>query len=170
MQKEATIAVSSRTGNTAYIAEGVVDAARSTGWTIVETENGKAPKTDVVVICFWCRRHSLDDASLEYLSLCEGKRILALGTFGGYPTGAYAKKVRDNVANAISERNECLGVFLCQGKLNESRIEKRRALPPDDPHHLDDFGYERALEGLKHPNETDLLYAKAFTRDFLPSC
>lgn len=168
MTRQATVSISSITGNTATIARGVVEAAESIGWTVAEAQAGQGPETDVVIICFWCRRNSLDDESLEFLSRCEGKRILALGTFGGYPTSAYAARVRANVAAAISERNECLGVFLCQGKLKEQRIEKRRALPPEDPHYLDDFGYERLMEGLNHPNATDILYAKAFARDYLP--
>ncbi len=168
MSKEVTFSVSSLTGNTRLVANGACEAAIDLGWSIRDAQPGQLPKTDVVVVCFWCRRNSLDDASLEFLSRCEGKRILALGTFAGYPTSAYAQRVRDNVAAAIAERNECLGVFLCQGKLKEQRIEARRALPPEDPHHLDDFGYERLMEGLNHPNATDVLYAKAFVRDYLP--
>ena len=169
MDKTATLSVSSLTGNTAYIAAAAVEAAQEIGWAIHDLEEGATPQTDVVIVCFWCRRSSLDDKSLDVLARCEGKRILALGTFGGYPTSAYAKRVRDNVRARICERNECLGVFLCQGKLPKKRIDARRALPPDRPHYLDDYAYERVLEGLNHPNATDRLNAKAFTRDYLPS-
>lgn len=169
MEKRATISVSSRTGNTAYIAAAAEEAAREIGWDVRAWEKGESPDTDVVIICFWCRRSSLDDDSLGMLERCNGKQILALGTFGGYPTSAYAKRVRDNVRERISEHNECLGVFLCQGRLPKKRIEARRTLPADRPHYLDDYGYERAMEGLNHPNATDRLHAKAFTRDFLPS-
>lgn len=166
--KSATMAVSSATGNTAKIAEGVRSALRDLGWSVRDYERGAEPADDVVVVCFWCRKSSLDPASAEVVQACRGKKILAFGTFGGYPQSRYADLVRRNVADAISAENECLGVFLSQGKVRMERIEERRQLPEDHPHHLDKWGVERLMEGQSHPSDADVQYARAFACDYLP--
>ena len=162
------MAVSSATGNTAIIADGVRQALADSGWDVVETpKNGAVPDEETIVVCFWCRKTSLDPASLRFVQACAGKRMLLFGTMGGFPVGSYADEVRSNVERIVSERNECLGVFLCQGKVPAERIEARRNLPIDDPHHLDEWGVKRLTESQNHPNATDVLYAQAFARDRL---
>lgn len=168
MPKNATLFVSSITGNTATIAAGVRDALEELGWNISEARPCVPPEGDVVIVCFWCRKSSLDPKSLKLVERCSGQRILLFGTMGGFPVGAYGERVRSNVIAKVSERNECLGVFLCQGKVKESRIDERRSLPESDPHRLDDWGVKRLVEGQNHPNATDVLYAQAFLRDYLP--
>lgn len=162
------MAVSSATGNTAKIAEGVRSALRDLGWSVRDYERGVEPADDVVVVCFWCRKSSFDPASTEVVQACRGKKILAFGTFGGYPQSRYADLVRRNVADVISAENECLGVFLSQGKVRMERIEERCQLPEDDPHHLDRWGVERLMEGQNHPSDADVQYARAFACDYLP--
>jgi len=166
--RSAAFFVSSVTGNTATIAAGVREALVELSWAVNDVRPCTPPDDDVVIVCFWCRKSSLDPKSLKFVNACEGQRILLFGTMGGFPVGAYAQTVRDNVTAKVSERNECLGVFLCQGKVNAERIEQRRNLPESDPHHLDDWGAKRLLESLNHPNATDVLYAQAFLRDHMP--
>ena len=167
MGKSVTLFISSVTGNTAMIATGVRHALVALGWEVHDAKPGMPPADDVVVLCFWCRKSTLDPKSLCFLDACKGKQVLLLGTFGGFPSGEYAHVVRDNVRSRVSERNVCLGVFLCQGKVDAKRIEERRNLPADDPHHLDEWGVARLVEGQKHPNETDVAYAQAFVRERL---
>lgn len=163
-----TMAVSSASGNTAVIAKGVRQALVELGWDVAEApQNGDVPSDETVVVCFWCRKSSLDPKSLRFVQGCSGKRILLFGTMGGFPVGRYADQVRSNVERIVNERNECLGVFLCQGKVRADRIEERHNLPANDPHHLDEWGVARLTESLKHPDETDILYARSFARDHL---
>ena len=161
------LAVSSATGNTALVADGVRAALEEMGWTVHDVPLDAQPTEKIVIACFWCRKGSLDPKSLGFVQHCAGKRMLLLGTMGSFPTGLYADSVRRNVERIVDERNECLGVFLCQGKVRADRIEQRRSLSPDDPHYLDDWGVARLTESLKHPNATDILYAQAFVRDHL---
>ena len=101
------------------------------------------------------------------LAELSGKKILVFGTFGGYPDSAYADKVRRNVEGDVNEHNECLGVFLSQGKVSMKNVEKRRQLPADDPHHLDDAGVKRLEESQKHPDEQDMARARSFLCEHL---
>ena len=169
MRPTATLWVSSVTGNTAKIAEGVRAVLDELGWDVHDAQLGQCPADDYVIVCFWCRKSSLDPKSMRFVESCSDRKVLALGTFGGFPQGKYADLVRGNVSALIEQGNECLGVYLCQGKVRKERIEERAALPESHPHHLDAWGILRLTEGQKHPNSTDVLYAQAFVRDYLPS-
>ena len=169
MKRHATLFVSSVTGNTAKVANGVREMLVDLGWDVNDARacTGCQEESDVVIVCFWCRKSSLDPKSIRFVERCKGKKVLLFGTMGGFPVGSYADSVRANVRAKVEEANECLGVFLCQGKVRQERIDERRALSPDNPHFLDDWGVARLTESLKHPNETDVLYAQAFLRDTL---
>ena len=168
MKPSVTLWVSSVTGNTAKIAEGVRVVLEELGWNVHDAQLGQCPADDYVIVCFWCRKSSLDPKSIRFVESCADRKVLALGTFGGFPQGKYADLVRSNVSARIEQDNECLGVFLCQGKVRKERIDERMALPEDHPHHLDKWGIIRLTEGQKHPDDTDVLYAQAFVRDYLP--
>ena len=188
MGKRATLWVSSVTGNTAKIAEGVRATLVDLGWSVRDVDgnareardaggdareardaDAAVPDAEVVIVCFWCRKGTLDPKSMKFIDECENKKVLLFGTMAHWPVGKYGALVRERVAAKVNERNECLGVFLCQGRVRPERIEERRALPVDHPHHLDDWGVVRLVESQGHPNATDVLYAQAFARDYLPS-
>ena len=78
------------------------------------------------------------------------------------PTFWVVNLIRDD-----TERNECLGVFLSQGRVSMKNVEKRRQLPADDPHHLDDAGVRRLEESQKHPDEQDMARARSFLCEHL---
>ncbi len=140
MTDDITIAVSSRTSNTQKIADAVcaqLDELR-VGYRVREA--GEPVEGQNVIICFWCFKSRFDVRNKNLLAELSGKKILVFGTFGGYPDSAYADKVRRNVIGDVSEHNECLGVLLSQGRVSMKNVEKRRQLPADGPHHLDDAG------------------------------
>jgi hypothetical protein len=159
--------VSSRTGNTRKIAEAARQRMEEFGWTIEEVTPGKPVESELVAVCFWCFKSSFDPISLALVQSLEDKRILAFGTMGGYPDSPYAERVLGKVTADIGDRNTLEGLFLSQGKVRADNIEKRRRLPEDDPHHLDDAGVARVLESQKHPNEQDLARAVAFVNEHL---
>ncbi|ANE22307.1 hypothetical protein AAY81_03195 [Denitrobacterium detoxificans] len=162
MAKNITMLVSSRTGNTRKIANAVKDELELHGYRVHERDKGEAVRTENVIICFWCFKSRFDPLNAKLLEDMAGKRILAFGTFGGYPESVYGNKVRANVTADVDKHNTCLGVFLSQGKVGTHNIEKRRALPHDDPHYLDDAGVARIMESQRHPNENDMQRAKEF--------
>lgn len=165
--------ISSLTGNTQKVALHVAGKLKSQGHEVIlanthetlsaikslsysERESYPLPSADLILVCFWCRRGSIDDDSQKLLSLYSNQKIAALGTMGGDPLRPYGERVRANAAAAISARNILAGVFICQGKIAESRTEKRRNLPKDHIHYLDDEAYARHLASRSHPDEKDL--------------
>lgn len=169
MPQPVTMLVSSRTGNTQKIADAIRAELERLGWEVRNRERGQGIDTSLVIICFWCFKSRFDPLNAKLLDQMAGKRVLVFGTFGGYPDSPYADKVRANVTGDVNERNECVGVFLSQGKVRMDNLEKRRALPPDDPHHLDEAGVARVMESQKHPNQDDVDQAVAFLRQQLPA-
>lgn len=156
--------LSSLTGNTKKLCLPLADLLKEQYPEAFQTVTEASQVLDgsPVILCFWCRKSSLDDKSLSFLRDLNNCDILAFGTFGGYPDSAYADLVRKNVREQIERSNRCIGVFLSQGKISEKRTEKRRSLPKDAPHYLDEEGYRRHLESRKHPDSNDLGNAREF--------
>ena len=168
MAQPITCTVSSRTGNTRKVADAVMAELQRLGWNVRERERGQAVDTQLVAMFFWCFKSTFDPLNAKLLESMKGKRILVFGTFGGYPDSPYGNKVRANITRAVNQHNECVGVFLSQGKVRLDNVEKRRNLPPEDPHHLDDAGLARVLESQRHPNDDDIRAAVAVLHERLP--
>lgn len=168
MKRKVILSISSCTGNTRKIAEALEKELKHKNYEIniwdKKSDNNIQDEEALFIICFWCRRSTLDFESLKTVDLLKGKDILAFGTMGSYPDSDYGKRVEGNVNEYISRDNNCLGVYLSQGKVSLKRTEKRRQLPKDHPHYLNEEGVKRHLESQKHPDETDINNAILFLR------
>lgn len=161
--------LSSVTGNTRQVADAI-QKALSFAHTLVVCDSRAPvahPEADLCLLCFWCRRATLDPNSQKVLHLYRRQPFLAIGTMGGHPDGAHGERVRTNVRRAVDAHNRCQGVFLCRGKIPEARTEYRRALPKDHRLYLDDAGYARQLSSRSHPDAADLAGAVAFVQEAL---
>ncbi|MDO4553570.1 MAG: flavodoxin family protein [Lachnospiraceae bacterium] len=158
--------LSTVTGNTKKLAEGVKNKLKEQGicLNLHENENFQPDnmENELILIFFWCRRSTLNPESKVFLEKWKGKRVIAIGTMGGYPDSEYGNRVRKNVRTDIEKENYCEGIFLSQGKIDEQSTAHRRSLSPENPHYLNDEAYERHLESRKHPNQEDIDGAFAF--------
>ncbi len=181
--REVEVFVSSVTGNTKKLSDALIPCLQSMGYTPRVTDTSQAlhtsqtpdttqspdeeKNTDAdkpVILCFWCRKAGLDDLSLRLVRNLSGRKIAAFGTMGSYPDSPYGNQVRENVSRAICEKNHLLGLYLCRGKIDEKRTSKRRSLPTDHPHYLNDEAYKRHLSSRTHPDEEDLEQAVEFIK------
>lgn len=169
--KRIYIFVSTITGNTALVANSLFEYLLSIGKfpVLINTAKDPFPQIDkeLLVVCFWCRRSGLDDASKKVLDHYKGKDILLFGTLGAYPDSPYGDRVRKNAIASASEQNNPLDIFLCQGKIPIARTEKRRMLPKESPHYLDDEGLKRHIASRSHPDENDLKNSVLFLKKFV---
>ena len=117
---------------------------------------------DLYILGFWCRRGALDDLTANLVKELAGKSMVLMGTMGADPQREYGKKVPVRVCDYVSQYTGDFKVFVCQGKIDEKRTDKRRSLPKDSPHYLDDEAYKRHLLSRSHPDEADLSRALAF--------
>lgn len=171
MNKNITIFVSSLTGNTAKIATAIYNHLKELNYSVVLQDscilNTQPTSADLYILCFWCRRACVDDDTKKLLANFSNTSFLAIGTCGHYPNSEYGSKIKEQVADYINQSNHCLDVFLSQGAVLLDSTERRRKLPTDHPHHLDDYGYKRHLESQDHPNATDIKNAISFVSNYL---
>ena len=121
------------------------------------------PEADLpVILCFWCRRGTMDDRSASFLASLKRRRLLVFGTMGSYPASPYGRMVYENVKNLADRENLLRGLFLCRGRIDPARTERRRRLSKDHLHYLDDEAYARHLSSRSHPDENDKRNAAAF--------
>lgn len=163
MRKSATMFISSITGNTRLIANNLIEELHQSGWRVHLYRKGNiVPKENLVILCFWCRRSSIESTTLNFLRSIKGRKVIAFCTMGGNPNSPYGLRVRENIRVEIEENNTCLGVYLCQGRIDPERTWRRRRLPRDHRHYLDDEGLKRHLKSQSHPDERDVDRAKQF--------
>lgn len=149
--KEIAIFVSSLTGNTQKIADALKTDLERKGYFVIMQDSCviKKPLTTAqfYVLCFWCRRASIDDDSKKLLQQYKDTSFLAIGTCGHYPDSEYGLNTKKNIVDYINQTNQCIDIFLSQGAVMPYSTEYRRKLPASHPHHLDAEGY--AILNLK---------------------
>lgn len=154
------VVYSSLTGNTKKVAQSIFDnlAEKKIFLNVCDIHNYKEnfSNRDIFVICYWCRKGTADDMSLKFISSLENKKVIAVGTLGAYVESDHGQTMLKKVRETISEKNIFLGEFSCRGKIDPARTEKRRLLPIDSPHYLDEEGFDRHISSRKHPAEEDL--------------
>ena len=164
--------ISSLTGNTLKIANALEERLIATGHIVTKQDSNeiRQPKViaDFYILCFWTRRGSLDMDSFKILKQFKDSPIIAVGTCGHYPDSEYAYRTKSYINGIINTSNACLGVFLSQGAVMLESTNRRRKLPPNRPHYLDDEGYARHLESQNHPDLADIENAFQFVLTQLP--
>lgn len=166
---EAAIVYSTITGNSKMLADAVYQNIE--GCTeprnIKDVDDTFLNAYDTFIFCYWCRRGTADTTTIDLLEKISGKKIVMLGTLGAYPDSPHGEKLKERVGELVEKSNCLLGNFICQGKIDPARTEKRLKIPKGEPHYLDEEGYKRHLESRKHPDKNDLHNAVAAVKEAL---
>jgi flavodoxin len=161
------IVYTSLTGNTKKVAEAIAQAiGNSDLYPIAECPD----PTDypLVLVGFWVDRGQADAKTQAFLSELKNKSLAIFFTLGAYPDSPHADEVVKVTEELLLKGdNELLGSFRCQGKVDPALLERmKKMLPPDHPHAMmTDERKARLEEAAKHPNDEDLMKAKAFADD-----
>lgn len=153
--------ISSLTGNTQKLAERVL-AQLPIQYEMIDSKDCGQLTNEKVILFFWCRRSNMDPLTLKVLSRLSSCDILAIGTMGSYPDSPYGIHVHELVEETIRKENHFLATYICRGQIDPERTMRRRALPKDSLHYLDDAAYERHLSSHGHPDEKDIQQALLF--------
>lgn len=149
------IVYSSLTGNTKKLAEAIHNKYPSFELRSID-ESVDLSEYDLAFIGYWVNRGTADEACLNLLNNNQSSNIAAFGTSGQYPDSNASIKYSGRVKDLVEERNKYFGGFICQGKIEESRTERRKLIPKGQPHYLTEEGLARHIESRNHPNETDI--------------
>lgn len=150
------IIYSSRTGNTEKLAKAMF--SKSSEETEIYDINNIPPleSFDIVFLGFWVYKGSVDPKMSKVIQNIENKNVAFFGTLGAYPDSEHAQKVINNV-NEILEKNNVLGSFLCQGRV-DSAIQKKHGTKSysSSKHPMTPERMKRLKEAELHPDERDI--------------
>ncbi|MDR3335353.1 MAG: flavodoxin family protein [Treponema sp.] len=157
---------SSKTGNTRKVAEGIAQGLGEVA-RIIPIEDVPDEGAPVMLLGFWVDKGTADAKSLAYIRKLEGRKVGLFGTLGAYADSEHARETAETMKALVSEKNTCLGCFLCQGKIDLALTEQFKQLPPGHPHAMDEERMKRHLEAAKHPDQADIEAALAACKAML---
>lgn len=171
-----SIVFSSRTGNTAELAEAVREALPEGTCEYFGSVNGDGgfdgrgyagagcgrtssaiPASETLFVGFWTNQGVADQAAQKLLGQLRNRKIFLFGTAGFGGSEAYFQAILDKTKAFIDDSNTVIGTYMCQGKMPLS-VRERYMKMKEQPDHMPniDAMIENFDKALSHPDATDL--------------
>lgn len=171
-----SIVFSSRTGNTAELAEAVREALQEGTCEYFGSVNGDdggdgrgyagagcgrtssaIPASETLFVGFWTNQGVADQAAQKLLGQLRNRKIFLFGTAGFGGSEAYFQAILDKTKAFIDDSNTVIGTFMCQGKMPHS-VRERYVKMREQPDHMPniDAMIENFDKALSHPDANDL--------------
>ena len=152
-----SIIFSSKTGNTAELANAIRDALPQENCDYFGTSEIEEPVSEMLYIGFWTDKGNADGATLKLLETLKNKKIFLFGTAGFGGSEEYFQRILNNVKTSIDASNTIVGEYMCQGKMPQS-VRDRYVLMKAQPDHMPniDMLIENFDQALTHPDKNDL--------------
>lgn len=147
------ICYSSRTGNTAKLAEAIRQTLPILDCVYCGAPHGTAKAADMIFAGFWTDKGTCDSQMEEFLQTLENKKIFLFGTAGFGGSESYFAQILERVRANVPASCEIVGTFMCQGKMPDVVRERYAAMEPSPKR---DLMLENFQKALTHPDETDL--------------
>lgn len=148
-----SIVYSSRTGNTALLAQTIRDTLPASDCVYFGAPDAKALAADTIYAGFWTDKGTCDEQIVQFLQSLSGQKVFLFGTagFGGAP--AYFEQILNRVRENLPETTELIGSYMCQGKM-PAAVRARYEAMEDNPRRAAMIeNFDRALS---HPDAQDL--------------
>lgn len=148
-----SIVYSSRTGNTALLAQTIRDTLPASDCVYFGAPDAKALAADTIYAGFWTDKGTCDEQVAQFLQSLNGQEVFLFGTagFGGAP--AYFEQILNRVRENLPETTELIGSYMCQGKM-PAAVRARYEAMEDNPRRAAMIeNFDRALS---HPDAQDL--------------
>lgn len=152
------IVYSSRTGNTAMLAQAVREALPQEDCRYFGAPAPQALAADTVYVGFWTDKGTCDEPTARFLQSLTDQKVFLFGTagFGGAP--AYYQQILDRVKANLAPGVQVTGTYMCQGKMPQA-VRDRYAAMEESPRRtamLENFD-----QALSHPDQEDLARLQA---------
>lgn len=152
------IVYSSRTGNTAMLAQAVREALPQEDCRYFGAPAPQALAADTVYVGFWTDKGTCDEPTARFLQSLTDQKVFLFGTagFGGAP--AYFQQILDRVKANLAPGVQVTGTYMCQGKMPQA-VRDRYAAMEESPRRtamLENFD-----QALSHPDQKDLARLQA---------
>lgn len=151
-----SIVFSSRTGNTAELAEQVKEVLPQEDCMYFGAPDGINVDTSLLFVGFWTDKGTCDADAADFLKSLTQKQVFLFGTAGFGGKNEYFDRILASVRGHLDESNEVVGSFMCQGKMPAAvrqRYEKMQ-ISGDEDTKINEMleNFDRAAE---HPNQDD---------------
>ena len=152
------IVYSSRTGNTALLAQTIREALPREECLYFGPPDPQALAARFLYVGFWTDKGTCDEEIARFLQGLTDQEVFLFGTagFGGAP--AYFAQILDRVRTNLAAGVSVVGTYMCQGKMPQT-VRDRYAAMEDSPRRtamLENF--DRAIS---HPDQQDLVRLRA---------
>lgn len=156
------VSYSSNTNNTKQVAEAIFSAAGEGSMLIASKMFAGAEGYDLVAVGFWVTRGGPDPVTRALLPKIRHKQVVLFQTLGAKPESEHAVTSLARAAYLLGEGCEIVGTFSSRGKISPVLLERRKALPPQNPHAYNEANIRRWEAAAEHPNAADKEAAKSF--------
>lgn len=164
--KDYSIVFSSRTGNTAELAEAVRKTLPEGTCEYFGSVNGNdggscassaIPASETLFVGFWTNQGVADQATRQLLGQLKNRKVFLFGTAGFGGSEAYFQAILDKTKAFIDDSNTVIGTYMCQGKMPLS-VRERYVKMREQPDHMPniDAMIENFDKALSHPDANDL--------------
>ena len=152
------IVYSSRTGNTAMLAQAIREALPREECIHFGEPTPQALAAGALCVGFWTDKGTCDAQSARFLQSVTHQRVFLFGTagFGGDPN--YFEQILSRVQANLGREVEVVGTYMCQGKMPQA-VRTRYEAMPDSPRRttmLENFDHAAC-----HPDQQDLARLKS---------
>lgn len=149
----------SKSGNTRKIAERIFDSIRSEEKEIIDVDEEQyIPEADVYLVGFGIHDGNCSIDIIDCLEELPEAKYALFATCGYIPTDEYKERLQGNLDVWLPDGGEYLGMFLCQGNVEQERRNIIISKMPTRETQL-----KKLFEmGSVHPDEADLQEAEAF--------
>lgn len=160
------IVYSSRTGNTASLAEALRSALPAEGCVYFGAPGGDIPAADAVFAGFWTDKGDCDGDAARYLETLHCKRIFLFGTAGFGGSDRYFDAILTRVRAHLPEDSAEGGTYMCQGRMPQAVRRRYEAMAQTDPQKARPM-LENFDAAMSHPDNRDRMHLSEAALAFL---
>lgn len=161
-----SIIYSSKTGNTAHLAEKIKSMIKEGQCIYYGKPDELAKEADIMFVGFWTDKGNCEEELGCFLEGLCNKKIFLFGTAGFGGSEAYFTQILSRVREHLGESNQILGSFMCQGRMPmtvRNRYEGMLTAQPEKARGLMD-NFDKASS---HPDEEDYINLGNRVEEFL---
>ncbi|MEF9922356.1 MAG: flavodoxin family protein [Anaerovoracaceae bacterium] len=152
-----SIVYSSKTGNTAKLAEVAKKTLPDGDCAYYGTPDGFADETDCIFVGFWTEKGKCDEVMTGFLKGLQNKQLFIFGTTGFGGDKEYQDMILAEVKTNLDSSNTVVGSYVCQGEMPEMIGQRYESMLKENPEDEKiKMFFEKYKAGIGHPDATDL--------------
>jgi flavodoxin len=150
-----SIVFSSRTGNTALLADCIKETLPSEALVYCGSPTDNMPSADIICVGFWTDRGNANQEASNFLKALHNQKLFLFGTAGFGGSEQYFEHILRTIFIDIDPSNIILGTFMCQGKMPVSVRERYQTMSDKEPVKAKEM-IENFDKALNHPDKEDI--------------